>query len=87
MALDRGRKGRRERRGRADAKEERSLFPVWTLIVLLGCAGLWLGGAKIYQDQMAAYDSYAAIRQTVSSDLFFPGVTIDGTDIGGMSMS
>ena len=86
MALDRGRKGRRERRGRADAKEERSLFPVWTLIVLLGCAGLWLGGAKIYQDQMAAYDSYAAIRQTVSSDLFYPGVTLDGTDLGGMSM-
>ena len=86
MALDRGRPGRRNRHGRADAKEERGLFPVWTLIVILGCACLWLGGAKIYQDQMAAYESYAAIRQAVSSDLFYPGVTIDGTDLGGMSM-
>ena len=80
MALD------RRARGRADTKEERSLFPVWTLIVILGCACLWLGGAKIYQDQMAAYESYAAIRQTVSSDVFFPGVTVDGTDLGGMSV-
>ncbi len=87
MALDRRAAGRKDRRERADTKEEKSLFPVWTLIVLLGCACLWLGGAKIYQDQMAAYESYAAIRQTVSSDLFFPGVTIDGIDLGGMSMA
>ena len=87
MALDRRKHGRRERRGMADAKEERGLFPVWTLIVILGCVCLWLGGAKIYQDQMAAYDAYAAIRQTVSRDTFFPGVTIDGTDLGGMRMS
>ncbi len=80
MALD------RRAAGRADAKE-RSLFPVWTLIVMLGCACLWLGGIKIYQDQMAAYEAYAAIRQTVSSDLFYPGVIVDGTDLGGMSMS
>ena len=86
MALDRRAAGRRDRRGRADAKEERGLFPVWTLIVVLGCACVWLGGAKIYQDQMAAYESYAAIRQTVSSELFYPGVTIDGVDLGGMSM-
>ncbi|MBQ7885450.1 MAG: VanW family protein [Clostridia bacterium] len=85
MALDRRAAGRAGRRGRADAKEERGLFPVWTLIVMLGCACLWLGGAKIYQDQMAAYESYAAIRQAVSSDLFYPGVTIDGTELGGMS--
>ena len=86
MALDRRTAGSDARRTEADAKEERSLFPVWTLIVMLGCACLWLGGVKIYQDQMAAYESYAAIRQTVSSDLFFPGVTIDGADLGGMSM-
>jgi len=85
MALDRRNPGRRDRRGRADAKEERSLFPVWTLIVILGCAALWLMGAKIYQDQMAAYESYAAIRQAVSDDTFYPGVTIDGADLGGMN--
>lgn len=86
MALDRRRSPGRSRRGRADAKEERSLFPVWTLIVVLGCAAVWIAGAKIYQEQMAAYESYAAIRQTVSSDTFFPGVTIDGTELGGMTL-
>ena len=86
MALDRRRAPGRDRRGQADAIEERRLFPVWTLIVVLGCAAVWLAGAKIYQDQMAAYESYAAIRQTVSRDTFFPGVTIDGTDLGGMTM-
>ncbi|MBQ2948017.1 MAG: VanW family protein [Clostridia bacterium] len=35
---------------------------------------------------MAAYDSYAAMRQVVGQDVFFPGVTIDGTDLGGMSL-
>ena len=84
MALDRRRPERGERYGRADAKEERSLFPVWTLIVILGCACLWLAGVKIYQDQMAAYGSYAAIRQAVSSETYFPGVTVDGVELGGM---
>lgn len=82
MALDRRKPA--GRRGRA--KEERRLFPVWTLIALLGCAAVWLAGAKIYQEQMAAYESYAAIRQAVSGDTFFAGVTVDGTDLGGMRM-
>ena len=42
-------------------KEERKLFPFWTLIVIAGCAALWVFGAKIYQESMAAYRSYAAI--------------------------
>lgn len=40
-------------------KEERKLFPFWTLIVIAGCAALWVFGAKIYQESMAAYRSYA----------------------------
>ena len=87
MALDRREPGRENSRfGRADAKEERKLFPVWTLIVIAGCAALWMCGAKIYQNRMAAYEAYAAIRQVVSQDTFFPGVTIDGHDLSGMSM-
>ena len=86
MALDR----RRQRRGRtrrivADTKEERSLFPVWTLIVIAGCVALWIFGAKIYQDRMAAYETYAAISKTVSQNTYFPGVTVDGVDLGGMT--
>jgi len=76
-----------DRRGRSDAKEERRLFPFWTLIVILGCAAVWLTGAKLYQDIMAAYDSYAAIREAVEKTTFFPGVTIDGTDLGGMELA
>lgn len=86
MALDRRRSSGRDRRGRSDAKEERRLFPVWTLIVVLGCAAVWLAGAKIYEKQMTAYESYAVIRGIVSSDAFFPGVTLDGTDLGGMTL-
>ncbi len=85
MALDRQpSEGNRFRSGQADAKEERRLFPVWTLIVLVLCGALWVYGAKIYANQMAAYESYAAIRQVVEQDTFFPGVTIDGVDLGGM---
>jgi len=82
--LDRRPAGHRGRGGRYDAKEERRLFPFWTLIVILGCALIWLAGAKLYQNTMAAYDSYAAIREAVNQTAFFPGVTIDGTDLGGM---
>jgi len=88
MALDRHRSDRaRSRFGRADAKEERKLFPVWTLLVIAGCAALWVGAAKIYEDRMAAYEAYAAIRQAVGQDTFFEGVTIDGQDLSGMSMA
>ena len=86
MALDRRRQGRgQSRRIVADTKEERSLFPVWTLIVIAGCVALWILGAIIYQDRMAAYDTYAAISRLVSQTTYFPGVTVDGVDLGGMT--
>lgn len=86
MALDRRRPGRGSRRGRADAKEEKGLFPVWALLVIAACVGVWVLGANLYSQKMAAYESYAAIRKTVEQDTFFPGVSIDGMEIGGMSM-
>lgn len=86
MALDRRTAGRNRRRRQSDAKEERRLFPVWTLIVIAGCAAVWVCGAKLYSDRMAAYESYAAIRQTVMQETFYPGVSIDGVDLGGMDM-
>ncbi|MDO5378316.1 MAG: VanW family protein [Clostridia bacterium] len=85
MAFDRQGRGRRDARPRR-TKEERSLFPVWTLIVLALCAALWGYGAKLYGDRMAAYEAYAAIRQTVGQTTFFPGVTVDDVDLGGMTM-
>ena len=88
MALDRRQSPRgSSRRDQADAKEERKLFPVWTLIVIALCAAVWTGGAKLYAEQMAAYEAYAAIRQTVGQTTFFPGVTIDDIDLGGMDMA
>ena len=66
-------------------KEERKLFPFWTLIVIAGCAALWVFGAKIYQESMAAYQSYAAITQNVAQNTYYPGVTVDGVELGGMT--
>ncbi len=84
MAFSRRTSGRDARRGQA-AKEERVLFPMLALIILLVCVCLWTLGAKVYQDQMAVYESYAAIRQAVSSDRFFDGVSVDGIALGGMT--
>ena len=84
MALGSRRNGR-NRRPTAHAKEERGLFPVWTLIVIALCAALWVGGAKLYSDRMAAYEAYAAISKMAAQDIFFPGVTVDGIDLGGMT--
>ena len=66
-------------------KEERKLFPFWTLIVIAGCVALWVFGAKIYQESMAAYQSYAAITQNVAQNTYYPGVTVDGVELGGMT--
>ena len=67
-------------------QEERKLFPFWTLIVIAGCAALWVFGAKTYQESMAAYRSYAAITQTMwRKTPIIPGVTVDGIDLGGMT--
>ncbi|MCI6374952.1 MAG: VanW family protein [Clostridiales bacterium] len=74
-----------DRRSKRRAKEERSLFPFWTLLVIALCAGLWVFGAKLYQDQMAAYRAYAAISQAAAQTTFFPGVTVDGIELGGMT--
>ena len=84
MALG-SRKGGRHGRPSAYAKEERGLFPVWTLIVIALCAALWIGGAKLYRDWMAAYEAYAAISKMAAQDTYFPGVTVDGIDLGGMT--
>ena len=86
MALGSRRPGRRGRRTPVIAKEERALFPVWTLIVILLCVGLWVGGAKLYSDRMAAYEAYAAISKMATQDTFYPGVTVVGIDLGGMTM-
>ena len=66
-------------------KEERKLFPFWTLIVIAGCVALWVFGAKIYQESMAAYQSYAAITQNAAQNTYYPGVFVDGIDLGGMT--
>ena len=58
---------------------------MWTLIVIAGCVSLWVFGAKIYSERMAAYESYAAISKAVSQETYFPGVTVDGVDLGGMT--
>ena len=84
MALGSRKSGRRSRPP-ANAKEERGLFPVWTLIVIALCAALWIGGAKLYRDRMAAYEAYAAISKMAEQDTYFPGVTVDGIDLGGMT--
>ncbi|MBR5288254.1 MAG: VanW family protein [Clostridia bacterium] len=84
MAFSGRSSGRDSRRGQA-AKEERSLFPLLALVVIAACIGLWTIGAKIYQDQMAVYDSYTAVRQAVSGDTFFEGVSVDGIPLGGMT--
>ena len=34
---------------------------------------------------MAAYEAYAAISKMAAQDIFFPGVTVDGIDLGGMT--
>ena len=74
------------RPGRAEAKEERRSFPVWALLVIALCAALWVFASQLYTQKMAAYASYAAIRQAVEQTAFFPGVTLDGVDLGGMEL-
>ena len=84
MAFSRRVSGRSERRG-PSAKEERSLFPIVSLALIAACVCLWVLGAKIYEDQMAVYERYTAIRQTVSQDTFFPGVSVDGVSLEGLT--
>lgn len=77
--------GPRAGRGRP-AKEERRLFPVWTLLVIALCVAVWIYAARLYAQGVTAYEAYAAVRAAVSQTEFFPGVTVDGVDLGGMTM-
>ena len=73
-------------RARRAAKEERRIFPFWTLLVIALCAAVWIYGSEVYRERMAAYEAYAAIRQTVGQTTFYPGVTVDGIDLSGMTL-
>lgn len=84
MAWDRRKPPRAMRR--MSTKEERRIFPFWTLFVIALCAALWVFGAKIYQERMAAYEAYAAISQAAVQKTYYPGVTVDGIDLGGMTV-
>lgn len=84
MAFSRRTSGRGERR-RTAAKEERALFPAASLVVIAACVCLWGLGAKMIQDQMAVYDAYTAIRDTVSFNTFAGGVSVDGIALEGMT--
>lgn len=78
---------RASRRGaEKPAKRERRLFPVWTLLVVALCAAVWVYGAHLYAQRVGLYRAYIAIRSAVSGEGFFPGVRVDGVDLGGMTM-
>lgn len=66
-------------------RRERRPFPFWTLLVIALCTAVWAYGVRLFRQGMAAYEDYEAVRATVSQSTFFPGVSVDGTDLGGMT--
>lgn len=70
----------------AQRRRERRLFPFWTLPVLALCAALWVLGVRLYQARALAYRDYQTTAQSVNRQTFFPGVTVDGLDVSGMTL-
>ena len=82
-----GRARRAEYDGRRPpCRKKRRRFPFWTLPVILALLGT-LGYAYLYaQDQIAAYAQFQKTVAAVSGETFYPGVRIDGIDLGGKTM-
>lgn len=82
-----GRARRAEYDGRRPPRrKKRRRFPFWTLPVILALLGA-LGYAYLYaQDQIAAYAQFQKTVAAVSGETFYPGVRIDGIDLGGKTM-
>lgn len=67
-------------------REGKKPFPVWTIPVILTCVAIislvvWYGSSE--------YEVYQQYRQVVSKvnvDTFYPGIAVNGIDIGGMTM-
>ena len=71
---------------RPPRRKKRRRFPFWTLPVILALLGA-LGYAYLYaQDQIAAYAQFQKTVAAVSGETFYPGVRIDGIDLGGKTM-
>lgn len=67
-------------------REEKKVFPYWTIPVVFVCVGLlsliswWV--AQEYQ----VYQQFQEVSRQVAVDTFYPGIRVNGTDIGGMTM-
>lgn len=81
-----GRARRGEYDGRRPPRRKKRRFPFWTLpvILLLLCT---LGVAYLYaESQMETYRQFRQTVAAVEGGTFYPGVHIDGVDLGGKTM-
>lgn len=81
-----GRARRGEYDGRRPPRRKKRRFPFWTLpvILLLLCT---LGIAYLYaESQMETYRQFRQTVAAVEGGTFYPGVHIDGVDLGGKTM-
>ena len=85
-----GRGGRREEprdMRRPPRRKKRRRFPFWTLPVIFAFLCM-LGYAYIYaENQLAAYADFQKTVAAVKGNTFYPGVHVDGIDLGGKTMS
>ena len=70
-----------------ETTEKKKSFPFWTLLVFIVCGVIWGMGYTVYQRQEQEYALYQEkSREAFAvSKVYLQGVTVDGTDLGGMT--
>ena len=67
-------------------REEKRVFPYWTIPVVLVCVGLvsllsWLA-AREYE----VYRQFQNVSRQVATGTLYPGISVNGVDVGGMTL-
>lgn len=67
-------------------REEKKVFPFWTLPVLFVCVGLLSLVSWWVAQEYDVYRQFQDVSRQVNVGTFYDGITVNGVSIGGMSM-
>lgn len=77
---------RNERPAPPPQKRRKKRFAWWTVPVLVLTVCMLFYAYIFAQEQIMAYRDFQRIAGIVSGETFYPGVVVDGVDLGGKTM-
>ena len=85
-AFPSGKRRARRAAARVYKSEGKKPFPIWTLPAIATCVAVLSVLIYALSGAYAQYEGYRAMAARVNVDTFYQGITVNGVDVGGMTM-